>query len=108
MEKINYPNYNDIYRDLIKKKFPQRSEEFKPLLKNNLDILSVIKVNKMLFGEEDSSDTQNSQKYRSYDKEAILRILNYQKIYRLNNVQTAKVFNVSRNSLTKWRRLFLK
>ena len=94
--------------DLIKKKFPQRSEEFKPLLKNNLDILSVIKVNKMLFGEEDRSDKQTSQKYRSYNKEAILRILNYQKVYGLNNTQTAQHFNISRNSITKWKRLFRK
>ncbi len=47
-----------------------------------------------------------NQKLRSYNEEDILRILQYQKNHNMNNLQVAERFGLSRNTMTKWRRLF--
>ena len=49
----------------------------------------------------------NSGKHRSYCKTTILKILDYQISHALNNTQLAQHFDVSRNTIAKWRRLFI-
>ncbi|PTT74564.1 transposase, partial [Chryseobacterium sp. HMWF001] len=50
MRKFEQPNYNKIFKDIIEKKFYNRKEELLPLLKNQLNVLDVIRINKMIFG----------------------------------------------------------
>ncbi|WP_312553773.1 helix-turn-helix domain-containing protein [Empedobacter brevis] len=96
-------NYYQIYMDLITKKYPEKKEEILPLLKDKkLSALDVIKINKRLFG---SSNNMNG-KYRSYIESDIVKILDYQIKNKLNNTQLAKHFNLSRNTVSKWKKIF--
>lgn len=47
-----------------------------------------------------------NKSHRAYSKEAIYKILEYQKKNCLNNTQLAKHFKLSRNTVTKWKILF--
>ncbi|PVV55081.1 helix-turn-helix domain-containing protein [Chryseobacterium sp. HMWF035] len=98
------PNYNKIYIDLILIKFPERVDEFLPFLKEKtLSNLEVLTLNNRLF-DSLSSDFSNG-KHRAYDKNSILYILDYQKKNKLNNTQLANHFKLSRNSITKWKKI---
>ena len=101
------PNYKKIYRDLILEKYSHKMDDPKvnTSLKNLNTTLDVIKLNDLLTNNR-SSNTEINQKLRSYDKESIIKILSYQKINRMNNTQVAAHFNLSRNTITKWKRIF--
>lgn len=103
MKQNEQPDYNKIYYDIIMIKFPSRMEDCKRLLsKERLTALDVITIDKILFGE----NTENN-KHRSYNKKTILKILDYQKKNKLNNSQLAKHFQLSRNTVTKWKKIFI-
>lgn len=77
-------------------------EECKFLLsKRKLLATDVIELNQKIFG-----NTAN-EKHRSYKRTDILQILEYQKKHKLNNTQLARQFNLSRNSVRKWKKIFL-
>lgn len=102
------PDYHQIYKDIINKKYPSRKEECEFLLnKENLSILDIIELNSRVFGLSDQMTEAFNQSHRSYDKPSILMILDYQKKNKLTNSQLAKHFKLSRNTVTKWKRLFL-
>ncbi len=98
------PNYLLIYHDLIHMKFPEKLSDCQALLKKErLSTLDVIRLNNTIFG---SHDEELNQKLRSYDLNTIKYILDYQKKNKLNNSQLALHFKISRNSVTKWKRLY--
>lgn len=98
------PNYKRIYNDMITKKYPQKKEEcYSILQKEKLSLLDVISLNLKLFNEENSV---LNQQLRSYDKPSILEILDYQKKNRINNTELAAHFKISRNTVTKWKKIF--
>lgn len=101
------PDYKKIYTDLILKKFPEKLNECKSTLqKNELSALDVMMLNKYLF---DKSQIKNlNGKYRSYNLLEISEILELQKKYQLNNSQLANYFQLSRNSVAKWKKIFIK
>ncbi|WP_370895964.1 helix-turn-helix domain-containing protein [Chryseobacterium gossypii] len=101
-EKTMKPEYRKIYHDLLAVKFPDKLDKYIPLLKRKkeLSVLEVLKLNEAIFGKIE----KESQKYRSYDKTAILEILEYQKKHRLNNTQLANHFKLSRNTITAWKK----
>ena len=66
--------------------------------------IKVITTNTKIFGK---GIINNSQKFRSYKKSDILNILDYQKENGLNNSQLANHFRLSRNTVSKWKKLFL-
>ena len=103
--KVN-PHYKKIYSDLIASKFPNRLEEFKPYFNktNQLSAIDVIRINEQLFGIQISKD---NKRLRSYEEKDIREILNYQKNYNLNNTLTAKQFKISRNTVAKWKKVFI-
>lgn len=102
----NRPNYKLIYKDFIEKKHPHKLSVCAPFFKKKIwTDLDVIKLNKILLGASRESISKN-QKYKSYDKKTILEILNYQKKNNLNNIQIANHFNISRNTLAKWKNCF--
>ena len=101
------PNYQRIYRELIQKKFPESIQEHEPLLsKEHLSYFEIKTLNERLFGLKNKEQQLQEQKYRAYDKQTILRMLRYQKEHELNNVQLAKHFRLSRNTVTSWIRIF--
>lgn len=103
------PDYKKIFEDIIEKKCPERRHEFNQFLnKDSLSITDVIRLNNLIFGLSDKATMDFNQKHRSYDNQTILEILNYQQEQNLNNVELANHFKLSRNTVSKWRRLYSK
>lgn len=101
------PDYRRIYTDIISKKYPHKEEKCKTLLnKKDLSFLDVIKLNSLIFEKKTKETRIFNQQHRSYDKAAILEILEYQKKNKLNNSQLANHFKLSRNSIAKWKLFF--
>lgn len=110
MEKSE-PDYKMIYTDLINEKYPEKKEKYSPLLsKEKLSVLEVIRLNKILFNnndkKEDKETSDFNQSHRAYDRETIFEILDYQKKWKCSNSQLAMHFKLSRNTITKWKRKF--
>ncbi|MGU3376986.1 helix-turn-helix domain-containing protein [Chryseobacterium sp. M5A1_1a] len=107
MNKKLIPNYKLIYEDIIRKKYPHKKNQCQNILnKKKLSILDVVKLNDMIFDTKSKEAASFNQKLRSYSKASILEILNYQKVNNLNNIQTAIHFNLSKNSVSKWKKIF--
>ncbi|MGC4128924.1 MAG: helix-turn-helix domain-containing protein [Bergeyella sp.] len=106
--KNNQPDYKTIYRDILQKKYPEKKQECLPLIreKKNLSVLDIIELNIKIFGTSPETFEEN-QKHRSYSKSDILKILDYQKKHNLNNIELARHFKLSRNTVAKWKKMFL-
>jgi hypothetical protein len=102
------PDYKRIYTDILIKRFPEKIEFCKLLLKKpSLSVLDIISLNETIFGKASLADNTFNQRHRSYQKPSIMYILKYQKDHNLNNVQLANHFQLSRNTVAKWKKLFL-
>ena len=102
------PDYKRIFKDIIDKKFPEKLDKCRHFFeKTELSVLDVITLNAMIFEDNKKESAKKNQKYRSYDKATILEILEYQKEHKLNNSQLATQFRLSRNTVAKWRNVFL-
>lgn len=105
---MNHPDYNKIYTDLIEKKFPEKKKEFAHLLSKEIkNSLQLIKINDLIFKDQNEEIKILNQKLRSYDEESIKQILKYQTLNKLNNQQTAIQFKLSRNTVAKWKKIYL-
>lgn len=101
------PHYVKIYRDLVRMKYPQHWEDVKELFeKDELSYFEIERLNKKLFQTNSPNKEQLQQKYKAYDEKTITQILLYQKKNNLNNLQLAKHFKLSRNTVAKWRKIF--
>lgn len=101
------PNYKNIYTDILQKKFPNRYDSFANILsKEELSDFDVIKLNNKIFGTTGKNNESQNQKYKSYDRSTIIEILGYQDKNKLNNSQLADHFKLSRNTVSKWRKMF--
>lgn len=108
MEKYSQPNYHRIYSDIIMRSFPHKKEECEKLLgKKSLSVIDILELNKRIFGTKAKETGKQNPKHRSYNKSDIVQILDYQKMHKMNNSQVAKHFGLSKNSITKWKRIFL-
>ncbi|WP_336733551.1 helix-turn-helix domain-containing protein [Chryseobacterium sp. VD8] len=106
MDRIS-PNYKRIYTDMITKKYPDKHEECLFLLsKKELSALDIIRLNDKLIKNYVSDEDKDNKKHRSYDKSSIFEILDYQVKNKLNNLQLAKHFKLSRNTIAKWKKLY--
>ncbi|MDM1554918.1 helix-turn-helix domain-containing protein [Chryseobacterium indologenes] len=102
-KKKNRPNFKRIYIDMIRLKYPDKTKELLKILdKEILTDYDLLQLNKSLFGNQ-----QYNQKLKAYDRETILRILDFQKNNNLNNTQLASHFKLSRNTVTKWKKIFI-
>ncbi|GEN75635.1 helix-turn-helix domain-containing protein [Chryseobacterium hagamense] len=102
----NVPNYKKIYSDMISMKYPEKALFCQKLLKkNSINIMDVISLNSII-NENNSDLFSTNQRLKSYDQPTILKMLDYQKKHALNNIQLAKHFKISRNSVTKWKKMF--
>jgi DNA-binding protein Fis len=101
------PNYNKIYSDLIERKFPERRIELNSLLSKEINTsLKFIEIHRSIFTHERKEIYAFNQKLHSYDQISIRKIIEYQKMNKLNNTQTSKLFGISRNTLAKWKSQF--
>lgn len=102
------PDYKQIYTDIIEEKFPDKINDFKILqkLESMSSVIDIIALNRLIFGEQELLLHCRNQKLRSYDRKSIINILEYQKKNKLNNTETANHFSMSRNTLSKWKRIF--
>lgn len=101
------PDYKTIYTDILERKFPDKKEEYKYLLdKETFSVADVIELDKKIFGITIENEKFN-QRHRSYTEAAILEMLCYQKKNKLNNKELAFHFKLSRNTVTKWKKIFL-
>ncbi|MGV0923906.1 helix-turn-helix domain-containing protein [Empedobacter tilapiae] len=101
-------NYKTLYTDIINDLYPDKLLQCQEILnKQDLNILDILELNKLIFGEEYKNNIEVNQKFRSYSKQDILLILDYQKKHRLNNTQLANHFNLSRNTIAKWKKIFI-
>ncbi|HCA08929.1 MULTISPECIES: transposase [unclassified Chryseobacterium] len=104
METLNKPDYKRIYADLLHLKFPDKLSRCQSYLaKKELSVQDVIHINALIFPQKKAKN----QQHRSYDRSSILEMLNYQKKNSLNNTQLAIHFRLSRNTVAKWKKLFL-
>lgn len=69
--------------------------------------MDTIAINQLIFGIPTQLKFTENQKYRCYEKSDIVQMLDFQKKYQLTNSKVAEHFNVSRNSISKWKKIFL-
>jgi len=63
------------------------------------DFYDVLSLNTMIF-----SDENKENKHKSYDVTAVMKLLKYQQKNNLTTIETAKIFNLSRNTVSAWKR----
>lgn len=99
------PDYVRIYNDIIKK-YPHKKRVCQSLLnKNKLTTMEVIKLNELIFDSINKGTEIINQRHRSYNMYDITQILAYQKRNKLNNTQLAIHYKISRNTISKWKKL---
>jgi DNA-binding transcriptional regulator YiaG len=99
------PNYKRIYLDIIQTKFPEKKilcDKF--FFKTALSTLDIIELDNIIFGNFEKKTIFFNQSHKSFDKKSIMKILIYQKKNRLSNSQVATHFNLSRNTITAWKK----
>ncbi|SKB98299.1 hypothetical protein SAMN05660477_02214 [Soonwooa buanensis] len=103
MKKSNV-NYRKIYTDILEQKYPEKLEDCKAILsKTELSSLDILCLNEKIFGKKTHRD---NSKLHSYFKDDIVKILEFQKKNCLTVTDLAKHYNLSRNTITKWKRLY--
>ncbi|MDR6922977.1 DNA-binding transcriptional regulator YiaG [Chryseobacterium sp. 2987] len=105
---MQHPDYQCIYTDIISEKFPEKFSD--PLIQKKLQSLfttiDILQLDQLIFGDMEYTSELENQRLKSYDKNSVLKILEYQKKNKLTNAQTAAHFKMSRNTLAKWKSLF--
>lgn len=103
------PLYYKLYADMIKDKYPEKKEQCIGYLeRTDWTALDVISINNILFGKgQDRTDIAIDMKHRSYDPDSIHKILNDQQKSKMTNKEIAYKYGLSRNTIAKWKRLFL-
>ena len=100
------PNYKKIYYDLLASEFPDKLKDNK--VRENLEKLNtseeVIKFNDYIFQKSKESNKDN-QKLKTYDKDTMLKILNYQKKHSFSNSYISRTYKMSRTTIAKWKKL---
>lgn len=105
--KYKTPDYKRIYIDILNIEYPHKQEECKNILKKRvLTTIDIIELNQKIFGVNEETEISN-QKHRSYQKSDIFYILKYQRDNNLNNSQLSECFRLSRNTISKWKKLFI-
>ncbi|MCT2560404.1 helix-turn-helix domain-containing protein [Chryseobacterium herbae] len=108
MEKSQKPDYKKIYTDLLNLKFPEKKSFCQKILsKATLSVQDVLQINTLIFPAQEKSTFKLNQQHRSYDRSDILEILDYQKTKNLNNTQLANYFKISRNTIARWKKMFI-
>ena len=93
-------NYKKIFQDILDLKFPEKKELHTIVLEREInDSYDVLSLNKLIFG-----DKNRENKHKSYDPSTITKVLKYQEENNLSNIETARKFNLSRNTVSAWKK----
>lgn len=95
------PNYSLIYQDIVQNMNVSVTSTIREKINSINKSLDVLQVNEMLF--EQGVTLKSTQQMRSYLPSDKSYILEYQKKEKLNNIQTANHFKMSRNTIAKWK-----
>lgn len=102
------PNYKKIYNDIIARNFPSKQKEYQDILgKEVLSNYDVIVLNEQLFSKNNDTYFSINQRFKSYSRETILKILDFQKKMKCTNTELSTRFNISRNTIAKWKKVFI-
>ena len=89
-------NYKKIFQDILELKFPENKELYTIVsereINNSYDVLS---LNRLIFGNENKEN-----KHKSYDPSTISKVLKFQEENNLSNIETARKFNLNRNTVS--------
>lgn len=97
---MNIINYKKIFQDAIELKYPEKKELCSLILTKEIsDFYDVLRINKLIFGTDNKTN-----KHKSYDIVTVMKVLKYQKDNNLTNIETARKFNLSRNTVSAWKR----
>ncbi len=100
------PDYKRIYQEIIQEDYPEKIEKCKDIIrKRELSALDIKKLNQIIFNQPENKNVFNGR-HSSYDKNAIFEILDYQKKNNCSNIQLSKHFGLSRNTITKWKKIW--
>lgn len=81
----------------------EKSTKCKKILsKSEISDFEVLDLNYLIFGKS------NDNKHRSYDKETVKFITSYQLNNKLTNQEISELFHISRNTISKWKKLYSK
>ncbi|MBB4805551.1 hypothetical protein HNP38_000823 [Chryseobacterium defluvii] len=94
---MKIPNYQKIYEDLLRSKGLEGTKEV-PRFEKSTDI---IRFDNLISDKNNEGADKENQRFRAYDEESVLEILTYQKKYRLNNSELARIFRLSRNTIAR-------
>ncbi|MEG0915987.1 MAG: helix-turn-helix domain-containing protein [Myroides sp.] len=93
-------NYKRIFQDILDLKFPEKKELRAIVLEKEInDFYDVLSLHKMIFGDENKVN-----KHKSYDPSTITKVLKYQQENKLSNIETAQKFNLSRNTVSAFKK----
>jgi len=102
------PDFKRIYTDILEKKFPEKKKLCEKILsKKTLSELDVIAINNIIFAPVSKDIIKSNQQHRSYSKSTIIKILEFQKQHGLNNTKLALHYKLSRNTVSRWKKLFI-
>ena len=98
------PNYKKIYNDILEAKCPEKKIQCQNLLsKGTLTAMDIIELNRIIFNNKQKE--KDNRKHKNYDRSSIKQILNYQLENNLTNIELAKYYGISRNTVSKWKKL---
>lgn len=90
------PNYKKIYEEILKRK------KIKKKINDKMSIKDILEISKII-----SPDNQEkNQKHKSYDLDYINYVLNDQLKHNYTNTEVAQKYNLSKNTITKWKKNF--
>ena len=93
-------NYKKIFQDILDLKFPEKQELHTIVLEREInDSYDVLSLNRLIFGDENKEN-----KHKAYDPSTITKVLKYQEENNLSNIETARKFNLSRNTVSAWKK----
>lgn len=99
------PNYKRIYQDMLKMEYPEKLKD--PKIKELLEKLhtsdDVLKFNEKLFKQ-----SRENQKLKTYDRQTMLKLLQYQKKHGHSTSYMSRKYKISRTTLSKWKAMFEK
>jgi len=100
------PDYYRIFSDMVVQEFPDKINEIEKLKKNNPTVFDIFSVNDRLFDTKTEEQKKIRQKYRVYSKQTIISILRFKRQKNMTISQMAAQFNISRNTLKKWMKVY--
>lgn len=113
---MNYINYYALYCDFLEDSgsvFPVYirrllSGTFEKHREVRMSYKTLWRINKIIgyYCSERRLISTTSSQLRSYDEDFIRHILEYQKSHGLSNSQTSNMFELSRNTLSRWRVIY--